>query len=143
MGFLAAFDISSSGLAVQKVRMETIALNLANVSTTSGAIGGAYQPKEVVIRESKAVGFDSVLAGYQRSFGGVEVEAIRETNSTPRLVHDPDHPNADAKGMVEYPDINPVSQMVSMMETTRAYEANIKAFNASKTMALKALEIGS
>ncbi|MFY0678087.1 MAG: flagellar basal body rod protein FlgC [Neptuniibacter sp.] len=141
MGYLAAFDISSSGMEVQKARMETIALNLANVNTTQGIGGGTYQPKEVVIREADP-GFEAQLMGYQRSFKGAEVSAVSETNSAPRLVHDPDHPHADSKGMVAYPDINPVAQMVNMMETTRAYEANIKAFNASKTMALKALEIG-
>ncbi|TQV73408.1 flagellar basal body rod protein FlgC [Exilibacterium tricleocarpae] len=144
MDYFSAFDISASGMAVQKVRLDTVALNLANVNTTRGANGAAFQPLEVIIGEGRgfqALYSDSV-SGMQQRYGGARVVAVQPDLSEPRLVHDPAHPDADAEGFVAYPNINPVSEMVDLLQTTRAYEANVQALNAAKTMALRALEIG-
>lgn len=142
MDYFAAFEISASGMDVQKARLDNVALNLANVNTTRTAAGGPYKAREVVIGERSALSFQTMLTGFEQDMAGAQVVDIAETNSQPRLVYSPQHPDAGEDGFVAYPDINPVSEMVTMMEATRAYEANVKAVNAAKTMALKALEIG-
>ncbi len=142
MGYYNAFDISASGMTVQKTILDTIALNLANVSTTRSSTGGPYKPLEVVVGQKTEAHFDRIFNGYQRLQGGVQVIDIQPKAVEPRLVFDPQHPDANEDGYVAYPDINPVSMMVELMAATRSYEANVRAINAAKTMALRALEIG-
>ena len=142
MDYFAAFEISASGMDVQKARLDNVALNLANVNTTRTAAGGPYRAREVIIGERSADAFQSMLTGFERDIAGAQVVDIAEVESQPRLVYSPQHPDAREDGFVAYPSINPVSEMVTMMEATRAYEANVQAVNAAKTMALKALEIG-
>lgn len=124
-------------MQVQKLRLDTVAMNLANTNTTRTSAGGPYQPLEVVVKQS----FESYLSSEESQFKRLEAEVI-EKASEPKLVYQPEHPDADETGMVTYPSINSTSEMVAMMDSTRAYEANVKALNAAKTMALKALEIG-
>jgi flagellar basal-body rod protein FlgC len=142
MEYFAVFDISASGMEVQKVRLDTVALNLANANTTRAASGGPYQPLEVIIGQRTENHFDSLVSGMQRRYLGAEVTDIKPASTEPRMVHDPKHPDADSEGFVAYPNINPVSEMVELMEATRAYEANVRAVNAAKTMALRALDLG-
>ncbi len=143
MDYFSAFDISVSGMEVQKIRLDTVALNLANVNTTRSVSGGPYAPLQVIVGEKTDVSFSNQLSNQESLFyGGAEVVDIAPVLSDSRLVHDPDHPDANAKGFVAYPNINTVSEMVILMESTRAYEANVRALNAAKTMALRALEIG-
>ena len=142
MGYFSAFEISGTGMEVQKVKLDTVALNLANVNTTRGSSGGPYQPLDVIVGERISGHFETLFSGFQHLQNGVEVVDIQPRLIDPRLVHDPEHPDADENGYVAYPNINPVSEMVDLMESTRAYEANVRAINAAKTMALRALEIG-
>lgn len=142
MDYFAAFDISASGMEIQKIKLDTVALNLANVNTTRSASGGPYQPLEVVVGERTGTRFESLVSGFQRRQPGAEVVDVRPVSVSPLLVHDPGHPDADSEGFVAFPNINPVSEMVKLMETTRAYEANVRAVNAAKTMALRALDLG-
>jgi flagellar basal-body rod protein FlgC len=135
MDYTAIFEISASGMDYQRLRLETVANNLANANTTRGVDGGIYRPLEVVATSGRQV-FDEVLQG-------VEEVNVVEKNAPPRLVFNPSHPDADAQGYVTMPGINPVDEMLSMMMATRGYEANIRALNAAKTMALRALEIGA
>lgn len=146
MSYFAAFDISLSGMQVQKLRLDTVALNLANTNTTRSANGsGPYQPMQAIVAEKSGLRFSSLLQSYYApgGIGGAEVVDIQPLSVEPKRVYDPQHPDADEKGFVAYPNINPVSEMMVMMEATRSYEANVKAFNAAKAMALQALEIGS
>lgn len=140
MDYLQAFDISGSGMSVEKIRLDATAINLANVHTTRSADGGLFKPLKVVTMSKLAPTFESSLASF--SVAGVEVADVYQADTPPRMVYDPGHPDADAQGFVAYPDINPVSEMVNLITTTRAYEANVRAMNAAKNMALKALEIG-
>lgn len=141
--YFSAFDISASGMDVQKMRVETVALNLANMNTTRTAAGGPYRPLHVVISERGGATFHQTMdAARQRLELGAAVAELREEHLSPRLVYEPGHPDADEKGFVAYPNINPVTQMMTLIESTRAYEANVRALNAAKTMALRALEIG-
>ena len=140
MNYMLAFDISGSGMSIEKLRLDVSAINLANMHTTRSAEGGVFKPLKVVATSRLTPTFESSLASM--SVAGVEVANVYQADTPPRMVYDPGHPDADEKGFVAYPDINPVSEMINLITTTRAYEANVRAMNAAKTMALKALEIG-
>lgn len=134
MGEISSMDISASGLFAQRTRLDTIAKNIANVSTTRTDKGGPYRRQEVLL---------SARSDNDRySGGGVEVASIVESNDPAKIVYDPGHPDANSEGMVAMPNVNIMDEMVDMISATRAYEANIQAINAVKTMAAKALEIG-
>lgn len=134
-----SFRISGSGLTAERVRMDTIANNLANANTTRTEDGGPYRRQMAVF---EAVQTDSRKGQAKKVGHGVRVVGIVDDPSPPRLVYDPQHPDANADGYVEMPNINVVTEMVDLISATRAYEANITAINAAKSMALKALDIG-
>jgi flagellar basal-body rod protein FlgC len=145
MGMFDSMHVSASGLAAERLRMDVIAQNLANVNSTRGADGQPYRRHEVVFRSSE-VGSTSGPGNVDERatnapLDGVEAVAIVEDPSALRTVYDPSHPDADENGYVSYPNVNPVTEMVDMMTATRAYEANVTAMNAAKNMALKALDI--
>jgi flagellar basal-body rod protein FlgC len=134
-----ALSISASALSAQRTRMNVIAENLANANTTRTAAGGPYR-RRVVTVESEAPNFAGLLGGDAVS-RGVRVSGVSEVGS-PRLVQLPGHPDASRDGYVAMPDINPILEMTDLMTATRAYEANVTAIQAAKSMAQKALEIG-
>ncbi|MDK2820366.1 MAG: flagellar basal-body rod protein FlgC [Clostridia bacterium] len=140
MELLPAIEISASGLTAERLRLDLIASNLANINTTRTPEGGPYKRKVPVFEEKlqEALGKNPTNAPGR----GVKVARIVEDNTPPRLVYEPSHPDADANGYVAYPKINVVSEMVDMITATRAYEANVTVLNAAKAMTLKALEIG-
>ena len=147
MGLFDAIDAAGSGLTAERLRMDVTAENLANAQTTRGADGGPYRRKEVVLRE-RGAGFGATLAsamGSGRSsgagVGGVEVAAIETDQGQPRLVFDPGHPDADARGYVAMPNVNPVTEMVDLISAQRAYEANVTAIQTAKSMFAKTLDI--
>ncbi|KUJ91461.1 MAG: flagellar basal-body rod protein FlgC [Thermoanaerobacter thermocopriae] len=145
MNLFRSMDISASGLTAERVRMDVISQNIANVNTTRTVQGGPYRRKLVVLKEIQPDSFESILDKVKGKYSGkgVEVVQIAEDDQTPlREVYDPGHPDADQNGYVEYPNVNIVSEMVDMISATRAYEANVTAFNASKAMFQKSLEIG-
>lgn len=123
------FDVSASALTAERLRMDVISSNVANVDTTRTQDGGPYRRKMVVFE----------VAGD----GGVRVNKIQEDFSTPsQLAYQPEHLDANADGWVEYPNVVLVNEMVDMMAATRAYEANVAALNATKSMMSSALNIG-
>ncbi len=134
MDLFRDFNVSVSAMLAQKVRLNTIASNLANIETTRTPEGGPYRRRDVV--------FQSVLVDEQRGLEGVTVNGVVEDPSPFKVVYDPGHPDADERGYVLMPNVNLVEEMVNMILTTRAYEANVNAFNITKTMYLKALELG-
>jgi flagellar basal-body rod protein FlgC len=139
MDFLSVFDISAAGMNFERMRLEVSAANLANAQTTAGA-GGAYRPLRALASASIPDSFDMRLAAALPRPSDV---SIVPGNAAPRLVLDPGHPDADARGFVAYPDVSPVSEMVRLVEIGRAYEANVRALSMARSMALKALEIGN
>jgi flagellar basal-body rod protein FlgC len=143
MDYLAAMDISASGMSTQRFRLDTVALNLANASTTRSIDGGPYRRQQVILGErALQPSFDQMVARERGvRLGGVQVLQVQEDNAPARLVLEPGHPDADERGFVRYPNINPVAEMVILLEATRLYEANVRAFNAGKEMALRALDI--
>ncbi|HHJ13923.1 MAG TPA: flagellar basal body rod protein FlgC [Gammaproteobacteria bacterium] len=144
MDYYSAFEISASGMAIEKLRLDTLALNLANANTSRTEGGSLYQPLRVVARARTARDFDAQLGGLlgTRYPAGVELASIETVNVAPRQVYDPGHPDADERGFVAFPNVNPVSEMVALIAAVRGYEANVRAMNAAKSMALSALEIG-
>jgi flagellar basal-body rod protein FlgC len=145
MDISSIFDISAAGMNLERQRLEVSALNLANANTTRGADGLPFTPLQVVVRSGMSP-FDAVvnaLSGGASLTGSGPVGEVQAADVPPRQVYEPGHPDADANGFVSYPGVNPVSEMVHLIAVTRAYEANVRVFNAGRSMALKALEIGS
>ena len=144
MALFSSFDISASGMTAQRLRSDTISQNLANVNTTRTSDGGPYVRKTVVFTERQSTPFDQVLLTTSGRMGkGVKVTSVIEDTETPmNMVYDPSHPDADENGYVTYPNVNVVQEMTDLIDASRSYEANISAFNASKSMASKGLTIG-
>lgn len=156
MRLFSAMDASASGLTAQRLRLDLIASNLANADTTRTEQGGPYRRQVAVLapREGPNL-FSGFLGSATRSdddqgnggqgpagAAGVQVVAVVEDQTPFKLKYDPSHPDADKDGYVKLPNVNVVTEMVDMMEATRAYEANVTAINAAKTMAVRALDIG-
>lgn len=144
MSAFSGMNISSSGMSAQRLRMDIISQNIANVNTTRDENGQAYRRKSVVFSEKDATPFKEIFMKTAGTIGnGVKVTQIIEDNKTAmRKVFDPNHPDADEEGYVSYPNVNIVQEMTDLIDATRSYEANVTAFNATKNMALKGLEVG-
>ncbi len=150
MNMFSAFNINASGMTAQRYRMDVIAENVANANTTRTEDGSPYRRKVVAFAEkggntafvnalNSAIGYRGT--GYSGS--GVKVTGVYEDHKTEmKMVYDPSHPDADEDGYVLYPNVDIVTEMTNMIDASRAYEANATAFNASKSMALRGLEIG-
>ncbi len=147
MSFWESLRIGSSGLLAQRLRLDTISNNIANAQTTRTENGGPYQRQEVIFMpEQKNLILPLPVAARRNDLGmlqgGVKVAQITtDTNPGPQ-VYDPTHPDADANGYVQYPNVDIVVEMTNMLSATRSYEANLASVDAVKRMALKALEIG-
>jgi len=144
MDFFTAMEVSASGLAAQRTRMNVASSNLANVSTTRSPAGGPYKRKDVVLQSANLPpGLAGQTAGgFSDAVRGVQVSGIVDDATPPRLEHDPGHPDADARGYVAYPNVNVVEEMVDMITASRAYEAGISTLGTAVNMAERALGIG-
>lgn len=144
MGFFKSMNISSSALAAQRMRMNVLSTNLANVNTTRTPEGGPYKRQDVVFSATPTGNeFQDFLdEDYGTQLRKVKVVDIHQDTNAPRRVHDPSHPDADKEGYVEMPNIQVMTEMVNMITATRAFEANTTALNTAKQMAVNALEIG-
>jgi flagellar basal-body rod protein FlgC len=164
-GIFSGLEISASGLRAQRIKQNVISSNLANAETTRTADGGPYRRQFVVFEADsdrqdvrllnqkaalRAAETDSQhlpippadFPRDERFFGnGVRVAEIREDSRPPKLVYDPSHPDADKNGYVAMPNVNVVKEMADMISATRAYEANVTAFNATKSMMMQALQL--
>ena len=140
MDLFRALNVSASGMTAQRARMEAVTENLANSDSAVTPTGKPYQRKIVILQAVD--GFQDALKGAtDRPEGGVRVSEIVEGKETPRRIHQPDHPHAGPDGFVNMPNINPLREMLDMMSSTRAYEANATAFAATKSMGAKLLEL--
>jgi len=142
MQMFNTFKISASGLTAEKLRMDTIASNIANATTTRTEEGGPYRRKIAVFKESLEKEINRTTNRSETVSQGVKVDSIIEDETPFKLTYDPMHPDANEEGYVEMPNVNIMNEMVDMIAATRAYEANVTALNATKSMFLKALEIG-
>ncbi|MBI4827385.1 MAG: flagellar basal body rod protein FlgC [Nitrospinae bacterium] len=141
MDLFSAMKISSSGMSLQRVRMNTISSNLANLNTTRTAEGGPYRRKMAVAEAAPMEGANFADA-LDHSIRQVKTVEIKEDKAPPRLVYDPSHPDADARGYVAMPNINLMEEMVDMINASRAFEANAAAARNARNMAQRALELG-
>jgi len=136
MDSFGVFTVSASALAAQRQRMNVIASNMANAHSTSSAEGGPYRRQDVVFTTDP-------MASGQDGLTGVKVSSIVKDDSPFKMQYDPSHPDADKDGFVAMPNVNIIEEMVNMMMASRAYEASVSAFNMSKAMFTKTLELGS
>ncbi len=146
MSMFGSFDINASGMTAERFRMDTISENVANADTTRTQDGTPYRRKVVTFeqRGERADSFSSFLGSASSKFkgNGVRVGKVMEDQWTQmKMVYDPSHPDADENGYVTYPNVNIVTEMTNLIDASRAFEANATAFNASKSIAMKGLEI--
>lgn len=145
MSFFNSMNISSSGLAAQRLRMNVLSSNLANANTTRTPEGGPYKRQDVVF-EANPVPVSRFEELLDKDFGTqikeVKVIDIHKDERPPRRQFDPSHPDSDTEGYVSLPNIDVMTEMVNMIMATRSYEANSTALNSAKQMAQKAIEIG-
>lgn len=150
MSMFGGIDAAASGLTAERLRMDVISNNIANVNTTRTENGTPFKRKYVIFqpREAQNKNFARVLAGEIRldEFGkkagdGVRATAIVADNTQGKMIYDPGHPDANRDGYVEMPNVNIVNEMVDMITASRAYEANVTTINAAKSMAGQALNI--
>ena len=155
MSLFSSFNVNASGMTAQRLRMDTISENIANANTTRTADGTPYRRKVVVFAEKEMrTEFSRVLKESQARYSGlssrgnwtgkgVKVDRVQEDNWTQmNVVYDPSNPDADENGYVTYPNVNTVTEMTNLIDASRAFEANATAFEASKQLATRGLEIG-
>jgi flagellar basal-body rod protein FlgC len=147
-----SLNISGSALTAQRLRMDVVSSNIANASSTRGTlVDGQWEPyrRKMVVMEPREKAFNQILAGQMKKQAGgqSQLEGVRVTgivnDSTPfKMVFDPSHPDADAEGYVKMPNVDLSKEMIDLLASSRAYEANVTAFNTGKSIMMKALEIG-
>ncbi len=144
MDFSTGMRVSSSGLSAQRLRMNTISSNIANINTTRSPEGGPYRRKDVVFESMPdARNFGEMLTTRpDEKIQRVQVTDVHVDLKAPLLKFEPNHPDANEEGYVAYPNINLMEEMANMIQATRSYEANVSAMQATKDMAIGALEIG-
>ena len=145
MGLFQSFDISEYGMTAERFRTDIIAQNIANVNTTRTEDGTPYRRKIVTFAEKRASTFQEMLEGQYRDFKatGERVTSVKDDRESDFIMeYDPSHPDADENGYVSYPNVNIVTEMTNLIDSSRAYEANTTAFNAMKSMVQAGLNIG-
>ncbi|HSH36982.1 flagellar basal body rod protein FlgC [Schnuerera sp.] len=144
MGIFDSININASALTAEKTRIDIISKNMANANTTRATGGMPYKRQLVVYEENKKDSFSTYLDKFTNKFSGsgVIISEIIEDNTPYKFKYEPGHPDADENGYVMLPNVEIVSEMVDMIDAQRAYEANITAMNGTKSMLMKALEIG-
>ena len=133
-GIFGALGISASGMAAERLRLDVTSANLANADTTRGANGKPYLRQEVALQAGGVPTFSNVLTG-------VQVAGIVNDPSPPQRVYDPSHPDADANGYVNLPNVNSVTEMTDLIAESRSYEANTQAFQTAKTLYAKTIDL--
>ena len=150
MGFFDGYNVSSSGMSAQRTRINVVSANIANAKTTHTAEGGPYKKQQVVFEDvllasGKKTNSNEVEATNNSntdiSLRGVGVKSIIQSDAKPVMRYEPAHPDANEQGYVAYPDINPVIEMVDLIEATRSYEENVASFNTHKNIDSKTLDI--
>jgi flagellar basal-body rod protein FlgC len=151
MGFFDGYNVASSGMSAQRTRINVVSANIANAKTTHTAEGGPYKKQQVVFEDvlianaNKKTNLNDMETtnsiNSDISLRGVGVKSIIQSDAKPVMKYDPTHPDANEQGYVAYPDINPVIEMVDLIEAMRSYEANVTSFNTHKNIDSKTLEI--
>ena len=132
MGLAQILGVSAAGMNVEQARLQVAASNIANAHTTAGPNGTLYQPLEVVVRPAIVDGMALPV-----------VTGVVPTNVEPKRVYEPGHPDADKDGFVRLPGVDPIRSMMDLMEVSRGYEANLRAFDVTRSLLQRTLDIGS
>lgn len=145
MGLFAIFDINSAGMSVEQSRLAVAASNIANARTTRTADGSVYRPLAVAVRSTLAS--HEFFAADSGSLDAARlprpvVAGLVETNAPAHTLYDPGHPDADARGFVTLPGVDPVSSMLDLMTISRSYEANLRAFDITRSLIQRTLDMG-
>ena len=150
MGFFDGYNVSSSGMSAQRTRINVVSANIANAKTTHTQEGGPYKKQQVVFEDillanNKKTNSNDVETtnniNSDIALRGVGVKSIVQSDAKPVMRYEPAHPDANEQGYVAYPDINPVIEMVDLIEAMRSYEANVASFNTHKNIDSKTLDI--
>ncbi|NQY92621.1 MAG: flagellar basal body rod protein FlgC [Campylobacteraceae bacterium] len=148
MGLFDGYDLSSSGMSAQRTRINVVSANIANAQTTHTSDGGPYKKQNVVFEEmllhaqkSSSQNSPNPISNNYTPLSGVAVKNIIDSKDEPMMKYEPGHPDANGDGYVAYPNINPVVEMVDLIEAMRSYEANVSAFTAHKDIDTKTLDI--
>lgn len=147
MGFFDGYNVATSGMSAQRTRINVVSANIANAQTTHTKDGGPYKKQNVVFEEvlldaqKSATNSNNHTDGHLSNLRGVGVKEILNSKSEAMLKYEPNHPDANKDGYVAYPNINPVIEMVDLIEAMRSYEANVASFQTQKTMDTKTLEL--
>lgn len=148
MSIFQAMNASGSALTAQRLRMDVASSNIANANSTRASINenGEWEPyqRKMVVLEPEKQDFKHVLQQSTETgrASGVKASEIVEDEEPFKMAYNPSHPDADDEGYVQVPNVDPLQEMVDMMSATRSYEASVTSLNASKSMLMKALEIG-
>lgn len=146
MDYSHSFAISAAGMTAERTRVDVAAINLANANSVLAADGSGFRPLRAVIQAGPASLFDQMvgqgLASEDASVTLPRAEVMPDATALSRTRYEPGHPLADNRGMVSYPAVDTAAEMVTLMTATRAYEANVAAMNTSRSLAIKALDIG-
>ena len=146
MSIFNSINVSTSALTAEKTRIDIIAKNMANVNTTNTTGGMPYRRQMVIFEENKRDSFSALLNKHRNKLNGdgdgVKISKIVEDESPFKLVYEPGHPEADEEGYVKMPNVDIVKEMVDLISAQRSYDANVTSINTSKSMLMKALEIG-
>ena len=150
MGFFDGYNVATSGMSAQRTRINVVSTNIANAKTTHTVEGGPYKKQQVVFEDILAASNKKTNANdietsnnlkSDLALRSVGVKSIVQSDAKPVMKYDPTHPDANEQGYVAYPDINPVVEMVDLIEAMRSYEANVASFNAHKNIDSKTLDI--
>lgn len=135
MSLFKVFKVAGSAVSAQSQRLNVVASNLANADSVAGPDGQPYKARQVV--------FQTQLLDAEQASAGVRVAQVIEDNATPRRIHDPDHPLADADGYVTMSNVNVVEEMVNMISASRSYQTNVDVMNTAKSLLQKTLQLGT
>lgn len=141
MSIFNSMQINASGLTLERLKMDTISTNIANVNTSRTEEGGPYKRKDVVFQENLVSETNKLTGKTEKKSFGVKVTGIAEDSTNFKQVYDPENPDANAEGYVLMPNVNMVDEMIALINTQRSYEANVTALSTSKSILKKALEI--
>jgi flagellar basal-body rod protein FlgC len=146
MDLFGVFDISAAGMSVEQTRLAVASSNLANMRTSKMADGSAYQPLSVIVRSSEATPgsfTDAESLVRSASLPRPVVESIAPVPTAPRLVYDPGHPDADERGFVAMPAVDTLTTMLDLISVSRSYEANLRAFDITRHLIQRTIEMGN
>lgn len=141
MDLFGVFDISSAGMSVEQSRLAVAASNLANSRTSAGVDGTAYQPLRAVVQATSYENVQAALAA--ESLPRPVLQSVVPTEAPPRLVYDPGHPDADERGFVAMPGVDALSTMMDLISVSRSYEANLRAFDVTRSLLQRTIDMGN